>query len=122
MDLDIRGVNYELDDDLREFTERRLRFALGRFVSRTGRIEVRLFDVNGPRGGIDKRCQITVALRPRGAVRVEDTSDDPYRLVAHAAKRAGQAVYRTLGRRRHGASQVGLDPRFAEKQPTLSGR
>jgi len=99
MDLDIRGVNYDLGEDLAEFIERRLRFALGRFPGRIDRVTVRLSDVNGPRGGVDKRCRVTVLLTPRGVVRVEGSGDDPFALAARAAKRAGRTVRRALGRR-----------------------
>ena len=82
--------------------ERRLRFALGRFASRIRRLRVRLTDVNGPRGGLDKRCRIAVDLIPRGMVMVEGAGDDPFALVAGAAKRASRAVRRALERRRRG--------------------
>ncbi len=102
MDLDIRGVNYELGDELEQYIERRLRFALGRFAGRIGRVTVRLSDVNGPRGGVDKRCQMVVALVPRGVVMVEGSGDDAFALIAATAKRAGRAVRRERERRRSG--------------------
>ena len=102
MQLRIRGVNYGLDDGLKDHIERRLRFALGRFAARIRRLTVRLTDVNGPRGGLDKRCRIAVALVPRGTVMVEGVGGDPFALVAGAAKRAGRAVRRELERRRRG--------------------
>jgi ribosome-associated translation inhibitor RaiA len=100
MNLDVRGVKYELGEKLQEYIERRLRFALRRFAGRIDRVQVRISDINGPRGGIDKRCQITVALIPRGEVRVEGSDHDPFALVARVSKRAAYAVHRTLGRRR----------------------
>src|SRR5690349_3646597 len=100
MNLEIRGVTYELDAELEAYIERRLRFAFGRFARRIGRVVVRLSDVNGPRGGIDKRCRLSVALIPRGVLRIEGTGADPFALVAHVAKRARRAVQRALGRRR----------------------
>jgi putative sigma-54 modulation protein len=99
MNLDVRGVKYELNEALLEHIERRLRFALGRFAGRIAGVSARLSDVNGPRGGIDKRCRIAVALIPRGVVRVEAAGDDPFALTARAAKRAGRGVRRALGRR-----------------------
>src|SRR5918998_2163446 len=101
VNLNIRGVNYELGDELEQYIERRLRFALGRFAGRIGRVTVRLSDVNGPRGGVDKRCQIVVALVPRGVVMVEGSGDDVFALIARTAKRAGGAVLRERERRRH---------------------
>src|SRR3954447_23488504 len=89
MQLRIRGVNYGLDDGLRDYIERRLQFALGRFAARIHRLTVRLTDVNGPRGGLDKRCRIAVALVPRGVVIVEGWGHDPFAVVTQAAKRVG---------------------------------
>ena len=100
MQLEMRGVNYDLDDELKDHIERRLRSALGRFAARIDRLTVRLSDVNGPRGGIDKRCRVAVALVPRGVVMVEGSGADPFTLVADAAKRAGRSVRRALERRR----------------------
>lgn len=100
MQLQIHGVNYSLDDGLKDFISRRLHFTLGRFAPRISRLTVRLTDVNGPRGGIDKRCRITVELVPRGEVAIEGMGDDPARLVADAAQRIGRAVRRELERRR----------------------
>ena len=100
MQLEMRGVNYDLDDELKDHIERRLRSALGRFAARIRRLTLRLTDVNGPRGGLDKRCRIAVALVPRGVALVEGSDHDPFALVARAAKRVGQSVRRTLERRR----------------------
>src|SRR4051794_12456083 len=100
MQMDIYSVKYELAEELEDYIRRRLRFALGRFAGRIGRVMVHLTDVNGPRGGVDKRCRIAVALVPRGVVRVEASSHDPFALVALAAKRAARSLRSTLGRRR----------------------
>jgi ribosome-associated translation inhibitor RaiA len=102
MQLEMRGVNYDLDDMLKGHIERHLRFALGRFAARIRRLTVRLTDINGPRRGIDKRCRIAVALVPLGVVMVEGSGDDPFALIADAAKRVGRAVRRELERRRPG--------------------
>src|SRR4051812_22926701 len=95
----MRGVNYCLDDVLKDHIECRLRFVLGRFAARIHRMTVRLTDVNGPRGGLHERCRIAVALVPRGMVMVEGAGDDPFALVTDAAKRLGRAVRRELERR-----------------------
>lgn len=102
MHLEMRGVNYELKDALKDHIERRIRFALGRFADRIERLVVRISDMNGPRGGVDKHCRIAVALIPKGVVMVEGTGDDPFALVADAAKRTRQSVRRSLERRRRG--------------------
>jgi putative sigma-54 modulation protein len=102
VDIEIRGVNYELADGLEQYIGRRLSLVLGRFAGRIGRVTVRFSDVNGPRGGVDKLCHVMISLVPRGVVRVEGSGDDPFALVANTAKRAGHAVGRNFERRRRG--------------------
>ncbi len=99
MKIQIRGRNVELTKVLRARVERRLRFALGRFGERIGRVSLRFSDTNSHRGGVDKRCQIDVGLRPR-SVRVEDTDADLIVALGHAADRASRSVARALERER----------------------
>ncbi len=82
------------------YTERRLRFALGRFGTRIRQIMVRIADLNGPRGGVDKQCRITVDVRPFGTVILEETDADLYRAIDRAAHRVSQSVRRELERLR----------------------
>ena len=44
--------------EMRAFAERRVRFSTRRLSWLVPRVKVVLSDVNGPRGGIDKRCQV----------------------------------------------------------------
>ena len=53
----------ECTDELREFVQRKLAFALSRFADRVQSVDVLLDDVNGPRGGIDQRCRLIVGLK-----------------------------------------------------------
>lgn len=78
MQIDIQSQGFALTHARREYTERRLQFALARVGDGVRRVTVRLFDVNGPRGGIDKRCRIQVMLDGLADVVVEDTEADLY--------------------------------------------
>ena len=73
MQIDIRSRGFALTHALREYVERRLRFALVHAGDRVRRVAVRLTDVNGPRGGNDKRCRIQVTLNGFPTVVIEDT-------------------------------------------------
>ncbi|MEZ5542380.1 MAG: HPF/RaiA family ribosome-associated protein [Pseudomonadota bacterium] len=99
MQIEIQARDFPLTPALRTHTERRLAFALSKCYRHVRRILVRLSDINGPRGGDDKRCQLEVQL-PGQAVVVVDTGSDLYRAISRAASRAGQTVVRRLGRRR----------------------
>ena len=80
------------------YVKRRLGFALGRFADRIGRVTVRLSDVNGPRGGVDQRCQLIVAVQRRPPVIVEAADVHAHAALDHAAERAARAVDRSLKR------------------------
>ena len=100
MEVTISAKGISVDDILRAYIDRRFRFALGRFGSHIKRVMVRFVDTNGPRGGLDKRCQINVTLQPSGSVRIEDFDLDMRPVVDRAAARAASAIERELQRRR----------------------
>ena len=105
MILDLRSSNLSISEALREHIVRRLDFALRRFASRVHRVVVRLVDVNGPRGGLDKRCRIIAHLSPSGSVIVEATDADVYVAASQAAIRLDERIARALERRRRPGSR-----------------
>ncbi len=100
MRIGVRGRHVELTKGLLEHVERRLRFALSRFGQRIRLAAVQLADLNGPRGGVDKQCKVTVTLSPSGKVMVEATDADLHTSIDLAADRAERSVTRELERRR----------------------
>ena len=101
MQIEIYTRNFSLTQSLRSHIERRLGFALRTRYDRIRRILVRLSDVNGPRGGNDKRCQIQLSLPGQADVVIEDIQSDLYAAISRAADRASRTVTRRLGRRRN---------------------
>jgi ribosome hibernation promoting factor len=99
MHLDIRGRNLRLTPALLDHVDRRLRFALGRFTARLSRVAVRVGDVNGPRGGVDKRCWIHLELGGK-VLTIEEVDADLYVAIDRASERAGRATERALARLR----------------------
>jgi len=89
-----------LDEHLRAYIQRRLRFALDRFGAQIGTVAVRLADLNGPRGGIDKRCAVSVNLPACSHVHVTQLDRSLYAAVDLAVERAAEAVASCLARRR----------------------
>ena len=87
----------------------RLEFALGRFGGRVRSLTVRLTDGNGPRGGPDRKCLITVRLaRPRRVIVIEDVDTDHNVVVSRAAERTSRAVSRAVQSARDWGSAQGL--------------
>jgi putative sigma-54 modulation protein len=99
MRLDIRCRRLTPTPALLEYVARRLRFALGRFDHELRRVTVRLGDINGPRGGVDKSCRVQLHAAGR-SIAIEDCDPDLYVAIDRAAERARRAVDRAVSRLR----------------------
>jgi ribosomal subunit interface protein len=101
MRIDMKARGFALTQGLRAHVEQRLQFALNRFQDRLTWVAVRLSDVNGPKGGVDKLCQLQLCVHGLPDIIVKDTEADLYVAVDRAAERAGRMLQRHL-RRAHG--------------------
>lgn len=99
MPFHIHAQGFDLTDALREHAERRLAFALSRFHDSLDRVVMQLADDNGPRGGVDKRCQVRVCFHGLPEVVITEVSEDLYVAIDRAADRAGRTAARRLERR-----------------------
>ncbi len=84
--------------DLRELAERRVRFVLRRTGWLVPRAEVQMSDVNGPRGGIDKRCQVELRTDGAGSVVVASVASDWRTALDDALARAARFLMRVRRR------------------------
>ena len=80
--------------ELRDLAERRVRFVLRRLSWLVPRAEVQLSDVNGPRGGVDKRCQVEIRTDGGGSVVVASVAKDWRTALDHALARAERFLLR----------------------------
>ncbi len=80
--------------DLRDWAERRVRFVLRRMGWMVPRAEVQLSDLNGPRGGPDKRCQVELRTDGAGAVVVSSVARDWRTALDEALARAARFLLR----------------------------
>lgn len=100
MTLDIRTQGVQLPPDLRSKIDERIRSALGRFVARAAKVTVRLRDINGPRGGVDKHCRIEVNVRGHRPLAVEDYDCEILPVVSKTTDRLRRALSRATHRPR----------------------
>ena len=96
MHIAIRTSQLVLQPDQRTQIERRASFALSHLSAVVRRVDVSLSDVNGPRGGVDKRCRILVHVEGGSSVFVEDADSDLVQLIDRAMDRAGRAAHKRL--------------------------
>ena len=100
MQTDIQSQGFTLTAGLRDYLMKRLAYNLNHGGEYITRITVRLSDINGPRGGADKRCFIEVRLKHLSAVVIDDVEADLYVAIDRAAERAGRTLTRRLSRQR----------------------
>lgn len=101
------GLGLDVNSRMHRLARRRLSFALSRFGPRVRSVSVRLADMNGPRGGFDKRCAMEALLTTGESVRVEDTHPALPTAIGRTTERLARAVARTLARRREPAPWPG---------------
>jgi putative sigma-54 modulation protein len=99
MRLAARGI--ELSSGLKNYIRRRVHFSLGRFARSIRSLSIRLADINGPRGGVDKRCDIRVDVGLRQQVIVSERQANLHAAVAFAMDRAERGVQRQLQKGNH---------------------
>lgn len=109
MQLDIQTNGFSLTEGIRLYTMRRMQFALGRNDGQILNAKVSLADINGPRGGVDKRCQISLSLVGQNNIVTEDIEADLYVAIDRASDRCERTLTRRLERlREHSHDSVAM--------------
>lgn len=100
MDVQMFAQEFTLTPSLQDHLEHRLRFAFARTRSHVARIVVRLRDLNEPRGGRDKVCQVSVTIPGRPEVVIREVQENMYNAIDFALKRAAHRALRLVMRKR----------------------
>lgn len=99
MQIQIHAESIGLTSGLHDYIAKRLAYALSHGRDEVTRIVVRLSDVNGPRGGVDKRCAIEIRLKGDSTIAIDDTQVDLYVAIDRAAERTRRTLDRRIARR-----------------------
>lgn len=100
MQLTISSRGQALTESIREHIQARLTAALDQHATRVKHVEVVLNDENGPRGGIDQVCRVSVRLNNGNTLHHTRRGLDLYANVSHLADTVKRRVGRELGRLR----------------------
>jgi len=98
MRIGIISQGIALTEAIREYANRRLRTALNRYEPLLASVQVRVADVNGPRGGIDKHCVVEVRGPTLASIIVRERDVDLYVAIDRAADRIDRATARRISR------------------------
>ena len=103
--IDVRLRGFELTDELRKAVEKIVTFAVDRYQTQVGKVSVYLADLNGPKGGVDKVCQITAKLSRGKPVLILEKGSKMLTTVNRAARRLGHRIGRNVQRQKRPHSQ-----------------
>jgi ribosome-associated translation inhibitor RaiA len=102
----VRLSGVELDAATRDRMHRRFGRKLGKFALHIERATVRLYDVNGPRGGVDTACRVKVVLSGKPSVVTEQKATNASAAFDRTVDSAERAVRRLIGRRKTAAPRA----------------
>lgn len=111
MQIHVRLHAVDGSPELAEYVSRRAHARLSRFGRELTRLVVRISDLNGPRGGRDKRCQLLVTGPRLGTVSLRVVDEQVAAALDRALDRLAHQVGKRLERAR--AGRVALVPSMA---------
>jgi putative sigma-54 modulation protein len=103
----MRGVHLSLTEGLKAYVQKHLVEHIQRVCrdDTASEIDISLLDINGPKGGVDKECRVTVRLPGLSALHVTETAETLHQAIDAARDRTETALKRVLEKRRDTPTQ-----------------
>lgn len=100
MSVDVQWSTLESNEKSKRAVARQLKVLLWRFRAFIIRVRVSFSDVNGPRGGVDKRCIVSAKLRFPGEITIISEKKDFLMAFQSSLSRLILAIHRELVKQR----------------------
>ncbi len=114
----MRGVHLSLTDGLKAYVREHLVDHIERLCDdEAAELDVSLLDINGPKGGVDKECRVTVRMPGLAAIHITERSETLHQAIDATRDRLEKTLKRTLEKRREVETQ-GLPQDVASNVPT----
>lgn len=103
----MRGVHLSLSDGLKAYVQEHLVDHIEKLCDdqEASEIDISLVDTNGPKGGVDKECRVTVRLPGLSAIHVTEAAETLHQAIDASRDRMENTLKRTLERRRDAQNQ-----------------
>jgi hypothetical protein len=99
---------------LRKLAVQRVRFVMRRLTWLVPRAKVQLSDINGPHGGVDKRCQLELKTDTNGTVVITSVARDWSDALNKALARAARTLVREWRRSRETRAHRSMSAKLEE--------
>jgi ribosome-associated translation inhibitor RaiA len=96
----LRSPHVTIEQDQRDEIAASVRTALAHVESRVVSVQVLIDDSNGPKGGVDKRCECVANCGKLGVLRVDATSADLKKAVNAALTKLRRAAEHAVDQKR----------------------
>ena len=106
MQVVIRSNDFTITKALRNFLHSQIKRSMAACSRNVESITIRLKDLNGPKGGIDKECLVEVKIANGAPVVVRKQSTNAYQGIRQALARAARVTLRRLRKARKHNSPV----------------
>jgi hypothetical protein len=94
MRIRFRSVNANLPEDFEKDAYRKFERALHRTTDSVLDVLITVTDVNGPKGGVDKLCRVSVVLTRSRHLTLEERDANAHVALARLAERTSRSVIR----------------------------
>ncbi len=102
----VKGVHVKLTKGLKEYVQEHLVEPIEHFYQdEAAEIEVHLCDNNGPKGGEDRECRVTIRMPGSAAIHVTEMSDSLHKSIDLARDRISRVAKREIEKKRRPASR-----------------
>jgi ribosome-associated translation inhibitor RaiA len=105
--VDVRTRGFDLTPPMYRHAIDHIAAKVAKYARVISNLTVRLQDINGPKGGIDKRCRIELTIAGFDPVIIDETDQDAYAAIDVAGERLRKVVSQVLDERRSRRRQAG---------------
>jgi putative sigma-54 modulation protein len=100
MNINLQARDFHLTESLDSQIRQKMRILLDRFDHKIRATRVVLSDINGPKGGKDKRCTIKIEVHNAKTIVVDEVADTMYESISRCSQRAKRAVSKLVSKDR----------------------
>jgi ribosome-associated translation inhibitor RaiA len=101
MNIDVQTQGFSLTTAIEQHVRAQIQSQLDKLSDHVVSVDVFLRDINGPRGGLDKKVLMRTRLRSQPMLATEQTRSDLYDAIVAAARQTRRAVKRSVRKRKH---------------------